>query len=366
MKLYGIGPCRIVNANSTRYHQESWNSNANIFFIDQPVGVGFSYADHGETVATTPEAAKDIAALISIFFENFNQFKGRPLHMAGVSYGGRFIPLFASEVFDRNVQLVEAGLTPINLSSIMIGNGLTEQLTMMLSYFDIVCTPASLPPSMDIATCVRMKQALPRCEKWMTKSCIKQFDAIDCNAAMNFCMQELRAPFLASGKNRYDMTKKCREDTICYPEITYIQEYMNHPDVRALLGIDPSRNFTYLSQEVYDAYITSLDQIQSSHYYVTALLERNVRVLIYVGTYDFDCNWLGNERFTLGLEWSGQREFAVQPLREWEVEGKLAGRVRTAQGLMFATIQGGGHMTAHDKPKEALELVNRWMAGQDL
>lgn len=51
------------------------------------VGVGFSYADFGETVFTTEEAAKNVQAFVTIFFETFNQFKGRPLHLAGESYG---------------------------------------------------------------------------------------------------------------------------------------------------------------------------------------------------------------------------------------------------------------------------------------
>ena len=34
---------------------------------------------------------------------------------------GRYIPVFAAEVYDQNAKLVEAGLTPVNLSSIMIG-----------------------------------------------------------------------------------------------------------------------------------------------------------------------------------------------------------------------------------------------------
>lgn len=37
--------------------------------------------------STTEEAARDIAAFVSIFFENFSQFKGRAFHMAGESYG---------------------------------------------------------------------------------------------------------------------------------------------------------------------------------------------------------------------------------------------------------------------------------------
>lgn len=38
-----------------------------------------------------------------------------------VFYQGRYIPVFAAAVYDQNAKLAEAGLTPINLSSVMIG-----------------------------------------------------------------------------------------------------------------------------------------------------------------------------------------------------------------------------------------------------
>lgn len=37
--------------------------------------------------STTQEAANDIAAFMTIFFEHFTKFKGRALHLAGESYG---------------------------------------------------------------------------------------------------------------------------------------------------------------------------------------------------------------------------------------------------------------------------------------
>ena len=48
--LFFLGPCRVLDESGPKFHPEAWNSNANIFFIDQPIGVGFSYAEYGESV----------------------------------------------------------------------------------------------------------------------------------------------------------------------------------------------------------------------------------------------------------------------------------------------------------------------------
>ncbi|KAF8879930.1 Alpha/Beta hydrolase protein [Infundibulicybe gibba] len=261
-----LGPCRIPDENGTVFHPQSWNSNANIFFIDQPVGTGFSYAEYGEAVSTTEDAAQDIAAFISIFFENFSQFKGRPFHMAGESYGGRYLPLFASAVYDQNTKLVEAGMSTINLTSIMIGNGMTDSFAMTLSYFDIQCTSASVAPFIDIGSCVRMKATTGRCERWMKESCVTQYDAINCAAAYQFCRQVFGSPFIAIRKNPYDVSRQCEGDIAdsvmsCYPEAGFILNYLDRPDVRSTLGVDPSitSNFTSCSAGVSSAFAETQD-----------------------------------------------------------------------------------------------------------
>lgn len=186
-----------------------------------------------------------------------------------------------------------------------------------------------------------------------------------------------------------------------------ISTYLDRPDVRSIIGADPSftGNFSGCSDAVGMAFYEADDSLFPTQFYIAALLERGIRALIYVGANDWICNWVrfktcsqeiaglmilfgeqvGNERMTLALEWSGQREFAAEPLRGWKVDGDFAGLTRTAGPLTFVTIDGAGHMVStsthaynralmthrpsqvpYDKPKHSLELVKRWLSGSDL
>lgn len=57
--------------------------------------------------------------------------------------------------------------------------------------------------------------------------------------------------------------------------------------------------------------------------YVAALLERGIRILIYAGTDDWQCNWVADERWVDRLEWSGSEACAEEPRRLWVVHEKL-------------------------------------------
>ncbi|KAI1792225.1 serine carboxypeptidase [Ganoderma leucocontextum] len=400
-----LGPCRVTSSKETEPHPYGWNDHANIFFVDQPVGVGFSYAEYGESVGTTKEAGDDITAFMSIFFEHFTKFKGRALHLSGESYGGRYIPVFASAIYDHNPRLIEAGLTPINLSSIMIGNGCTDFATMFPSYYLAQCEDPTFPAIQGISDCVRMKQLVPRCEKRFRESCVDKFDMIDCGAAAEFCEKSLSGPF--NDLNHYDRARPCKGLSIaeCYPIIQDIGDFLNKKHIQSLIGVDPSvrghTSFNWSSHTVNQAFAKNLDEFSfPAHYYIAALLERGIRTLIYVGATDYICNWvrlqsssltrslhlfdfavrlggeadkdfhaaqMGNEAMTLGLEWTRKDEFRREPLHVWTIKGnQIAGLTRSGGGLTFATIVGAGHMAPYDRPVESLELANRWLAGEAL
>ncbi|EIW75298.1 serine carboxypeptidase [Coniophora puteana RWD-64-598 SS2] len=350
-----LGPCRMT-PEGIKYHEQSWNTNANVFFIDQPVGVGFSYSDY-DHVGTTEEAAVDIAAFVAIFFEHFTKFKGRPFHFSGESYAGRYLPLFASALYDQNARLAAKGMETINLDSVMIGNGMTGWYYFFPGYVDMQCTNASVFPIQSISACVRMRQMLPRCLKWFKASCLDQWDDINCSAAFSFCATELVESFSKLQRNPYDISQKCNppegDGTACYP-MGDVAAYLSTSSVRSTLGIPDHVNFTQFSMATNQAFTISGD------------ITRPSTVLVYAGELDLMCHWLGSEAWTLEMEWSGREEYTREGRREWAVYGRTAGWTRSARGLTYASVRGAGHLAPYDKPVETLAMVQRWLAHEEL
>lgn len=58
---------------------------------------------------------------------------------------------------------------------------------------------------------------------------------------------------------------------------------------------------------------------------------------------DFICNWLGNQAWTLGLEWSGKAEFNAASVRDWATpDGVAAGKARTFGNFTFLQVFNAG------------------------
>jgi len=58
---------------------------------------------------------------------------------------------------------------------------------------------------------------------------------------------------------------------------------------------------------------------------IPLLLQNNVSVLIYSGTEDWICNYLGGQNWVNNLDWPGKKQFNSINLQPWKVNGKTAG-----------------------------------------
>ncbi|RXK37197.1 cathepsin A (carboxypeptidase C) [Tremella mesenterica] len=367
-----LGPCSVKddpkNWNDTEWNPYSWNNNANVFFLDEPISVGFSHAKHGQTVGTTEEAAKDVQAFVAMFFDAFKEFEGRDFHMAGESYGGRYLPVFASAVVDGNKALKASGRTPINLKSVMIGNGGTEYQTLSESYYTFQCTlHGGLNETVQsIQKCVELASAVPKCHKYLQKNCIDSHDYTECGMAALYCDEALGDSFVSAGVNPYDVSKPCTPqelgESLCYSVTDKIKTYLDLPDVHDILGVTSHKGWNSCNGGVGTAFALTLDFLTpTTVFHVRGLLERGIRFLNYAGTYDFICNHIANEMWVSAMDWTGKEGFAAVSWQDWEVEGKKAGLFKTYENLTLLKIVGAGHMVPYDKPKEALTMLSSWL-----
>lgn len=74
----------------------TWINNYNILFIDNPVGVGFSYVEDDTLYAqNTTQIAQDLVKCISQFLQVIPQFKNVSTYILGQSYGGKMAVEFS-------------------------------------------------------------------------------------------------------------------------------------------------------------------------------------------------------------------------------------------------------------------------------
>ena len=108
----------------------SWNKKANLLYVDQPVGTGFSHAgllhakdQYGRPVVNEDEVAENMATFLIKFIEKYPQFEGRDFFITGESYAGHYIPAISHNLIFKNKDKLK-----LNFKGMAIGNGLVSPL----------------------------------------------------------------------------------------------------------------------------------------------------------------------------------------------------------------------------------------------
>ncbi len=73
--LMEIGPYRLTSDSTLRENEGSWNEFANLLFVDNPVGTGFSYVDTDSYIHELGEMADQFITFLDKFFEIFPEYE---------------------------------------------------------------------------------------------------------------------------------------------------------------------------------------------------------------------------------------------------------------------------------------------------
>lgn len=359
------GPCTVKNGR-TRINPYSWHQNANVMWVDQPAGVGFSTG-----LGTHDEAgvARNMHVFLQNFYKSFPQYLQNKFYIFGESYAGHYVPAIAHKIWVENKH--DGFQMP--LAGIGIGNGLTnpeEQYKWYPKFGTDGCAAEGghAPGVLSPRTVGLMKAAMPACTAGIHYCNTGSKDpdtgavinATACLAALDMCNILTELPIEATDRNPYDVRIACEKQPLCY-DFDDATNYLNQADVQEQLGV--SGKWGSCNRQVQILFTAAGDYLVNFHTLIPELLEDGIEALIYSGEMDYLCNWCGNKAWATKLEWSGKDSFNKANDDDYQVGGEVAGRLRSANGFHFMQVYDAGHLVPMDKPHVALDMVNKFISG---
>ncbi|OWY96744.1 Serine protease [Phytophthora megakarya] len=362
------GPCHVRPDLSTESNPYSWTNEANVIWLDQPTNVGFSYGPDPKDADDKEEnVAENIYWFLQGFLERHPELQGRAFFISGESYGGHYVPAAAHFIAQHNRQRSSEAIF-INLQGISIGNGCTNPVIQNPHFIDMATNRYNIS-FVEAGELPQLKKQAKICGGMMEEC---QLQPSKCWDAAGYCQDNLESVFMKAKRNPYDIRQSCAtSDTDIIQCIAkdseLITPYLNSLNLRKFLHVDESvGGWQMCNFAVNSAFAKSFDVMLSTSEFVGELLDDGVRVLIYAGDADLECNWSGNLAWLQALEWKGSADFNNTEAHDLIVDEESAGSVTSYGELAFIRVFNAGHMVPQDQPVVALEMINKFYQNQSL
>ena len=319
-----------IKVNSFKH--QAWSSIANMVFLDQPVGVGYSYG-HLE-ITEAAQIQNHTIEFIKGLYELHPEMKGRDFFITGESYGGKYEPAMAVGIIEYNKQVPQEEQIP--LKGVLIGNGFTDPITQRLSIRHLATAIGSFQfdsiPQLDIME--------KRCHDANARKDIMA--PAECGSVSGFVTT------LDGGMDMYDSRWPASNSS---KQEELIDEFLNNPDTIKRLHVEGSTkevkfglgNETIYLNFIGDGMLRYIDEHQT-------ILDNNITLLLFVGQFDRQDGPYGVQEWMKKLKWEGMNDFQAGSrnlyyyVSDDNNEVRLGGNFKQHKNLNVLMIYASGHM----------------------
>ena len=315
----------------------TWVNEVNMVYPDFPLGVGFSTV----TEEHVSRVGKQVEEQILIFFENFlkkhPEYKKRPLYIAGVSYGGHWVPRVATALkYSEN--------SDINVQGFYISSGLIDYRTIEESYLPFALKYSNYTHFTE----KQVKELTP-----LKDLCVY---SIDSGRNKLHTVQTFR---LCTSNFFYGILRKILEKNKKFsssymtgtPQFDFsFINFLNDPSVQKYLGVRKNQfqktNITFLID------YSPANLFVDMKPYIARLLDDGVKGVILVGDMDFLTNYEMSEKVTSDLQWRWQTQYNAAPRAPCKY-----GMCKEYKNLREVRVKDSGHGTSFFHPLYAFEIM---------
>ncbi|KAJ6935411.1 serine carboxypeptidase-like 31 [Populus alba x Populus x berolinensis] len=364
-----IGPFIVdTNGHGLKYNPYSWNTEANMLFLESPVGVGFSYSNttNDYHIIGDEFTANDSYAFLQKWFLMFPSYRKRAFYIAGESYAGKYVPELAELIIDKN----NDPSLYIDLKAILLGNPETSDAEDWRGMVDYAWSHAVI--SDETHKIIRESCNFDSNDTWSNDDCtesvdelIKQYKEIDIfSLYTSVCIDDS-----ASSDDRFTQimfrpsSKKmprimggydpCRDE--------YAKAFYNRPDVQKALHVSDGhvlKNWSICNKKIFEEWPDSKTSVLPIY---KKLIARGLKIWVYSGDTDGGVSVLSTRYslISLGLQ-------ITKAWRPWYHQKQVSGWFQEYGGLTFATFRGAGHAVPIFKPSNSLAFFSAFLLGESL
>ncbi|KAB5577623.1 Alpha/Beta hydrolase protein [Coniochaeta sp. 2T2.1] len=363
--LMEIGPYRLKDDHTLEYNDGSWNEFANVMFVDNPVGTGYSYVDTDSYLHELDEMANQFVIFLEKWFAMFPEYEHDDLYLAGESYAGQHIPYIAKAILARNK--LPTTRRKWQLSGLLIGNGWISPPEQYEAYLQFAYAKGLVEKGTDAANKLEIQHRI--CMKDLAVGA----QTVD-HASCEGILQDLLQLTLKNGPNgrecinMYDIRLTDTYPSCGMnwpPDLVNVTPYLRRKDVLDALHVGPGKNTGWTEcNGAVGANFRATNSKPSIVYLPDILTE--VPIVLFSGSEDLICNHLGTEALISNMEWNGGKGFETSPgqwapRRDWTFEGEAAGFWQEARNLTYVLFYNSSHMVPFDYSRRTRDMLDRFM-----
>lgn len=348
-------------------NEYSWNREANMLYLESPIGVGFSYSTDSSLYEGVSDSvtAMDNLAFLHKWLIKFPQYRNRSLFIAGESYAGHYIPQLAELMlrFNKKEML-------FNLKGIALGNPVLEFATDFNSRAEFFWSHGLISD-----TAFKLFTSSCNYSRYVSEYYRASLSPI-CSRVMNLITRET-SRFV----DKYDVTLDvCISSVLSQSMVLTPQQvtenvdvciedetvnYLNRRDVQKALHANlVGVNRWLVCSNILDYQLLDLE-IPTINI-VGELLKAGIPVMVYSGDQDSVIPLTGSRKLVHGLA----EELGLNTTTTYRVwfSGMQVGGWTQVYGnlLSFATIRGASHEAPFSQPERSLVLFKAFLEGRPL
>ncbi|KAH8886329.1 carboxypeptidase-like protein S1 [Thozetella sp. PMI_491] len=356
------GPCHFINGASTpSLNPYSWNNVANMLYVDQPIGTGFSYGTDDATSTLT--AAPFVWQFMQAFYSAFPKYENRDFGLFTESYGGHYGPEFASYFEDQNAAIAAGTVSGenINLVALGINNGWFDPVTQYKAYLDFAVNNTYK----QLLTTSQYNSALSKYNSQCLPAAAKCTSATGSNSACitadNTCSNVAEAP--AENNNDFDVYDIREPSNDPYPPETYVTYLQSSAVVKA---IGAQTTYGECPDAPYNKFASTGDDFRTFLPALSKVVQSGITVLIWAGDADWICNWVGGLEVVNAVNYTGTAAFKAKAVSPYTVNGTQYGEFKTVGNLSWLKVYEAGHEVPYYQPQAALQAFTQTLQKKPL